>query len=67
MRFSHLQSYKKRWNERDSRWSDEARKDHTSEGADAFRQWPQAKSLGLVTVAGSGWGSPLSYTTLGII
>ena len=50
--FSHLESYKKRWNDRDGRWSDEPRKDHTSEGADAFRQWAQAKSKGMVTPAG---------------
>lgn len=50
--FSHLENYKKRWNERDSRWSDEPRKDHTSEGADAFRQWAQAKNLGFITPAG---------------
>lgn len=49
---SHLESYKKRWNERDARWSDEPRKDHTSEGADAFRQWAQAKALKMITPAG---------------
>ena len=54
--FSHLESYKKRWNDRDGRWSDEPRKDHTSEGADAFRQWAQAKSRGMVTLAGSTAG-----------
>ena len=63
--FSHLENYKKRWNEKDSRWSDEPRKDHTSEGADAFRQWAQAKSLGLVTLAGSNWGGSLNYKSLG--
>ncbi len=63
--FAHLESYKKRWNERDGRWSDEPRKDHTSEGADAFRQWAQAKALGLVTAAGNTWGGTLAYPNLG--
>lgn len=63
--FAHLAQYKKRWNEHDARWSDEPRKDHTSEGADAFRQWAQAKGAGLITQAGS-WGAPLQYQSLGI-
>lgn len=63
--FSHLENYKKRWNDKDGRWSDEPRKDHTSEGADAFRQWAQAKSLGLVTLAGNNWGGSLNYKSLG--
>lgn len=62
--FSHLENYKKRWNERDGRWADEPRKDHTSEGADAFRQWAQAKSLGMITAAGNSWGSALNYPGL---
>lgn len=64
--FSHLENYKKRWNERDGRWSDEPRKDHTSEGADAFRQWAQAKSLGLVVASGSTWASSLNYPNMGL-
>jgi hypothetical protein len=48
-----LENYKKRWNEMDGRWSDEPRKDHTSEGADAFRQWAQAKARGMITPAGT--------------
>lgn len=63
--FAHLENYKKRWNERDARWSDEPRKDGTSEGADAFRQWAQAKSLKLITSSGS-WDAPLKYQSLGI-
>lgn len=63
--FKHLENYKKRWNERDGRWSDEPLKDKTSEGADAFRQWAQAKSLGLVTLAGNNWGGSLNYRSLG--
>ncbi len=43
-----LENYKKKWNERDGRWSDEPRHDANSEGADAFRQWAQAKELGLI-------------------
>jgi hypothetical protein len=65
--FSHLENYKKRWNKHDGRWSDEPRKDHTSEGADAFRQWAQAKSGGLVTLIGNAWGGKLAYQDLGII
>lgn len=65
--FKHLENYKKRWNERDGRWSDEPLKDHASEGAGAFRQWAQAKSSGMVTLAGTGWGAPLNYATLGIV
>ena len=61
---SHLENYKKRWNDRDGRWADEPRKDHTSEGADAFRQWAQAKSLGMVTEAGNQWGGALKYPSL---
>lgn len=62
--FSHLENYKKKWNDRDVRWSDEPRKDHTSEGADAFRQWAQAKQGGMVTPAGT-WSSALNYKSLG--
>jgi hypothetical protein len=62
--FAHLENYKKKWNERDGRWSDEPRKDKTSEGCDAFRQWAQAKELGMITPAGS-WGSTLSYKAMG--
>lgn len=63
--FKHLENYKKRWNERDGRWSDEPIKDATSEGADAFRQWAQAKQLGLITPAGSWGGGSLNYKSLG--
>lgn len=64
--FNHLTQYKKRWNEHDGRWSDEPRKDHTSEGCDAFRQWAQAKATGMITPAGS-WGGALNYQSLGIV
>lgn len=62
--FAHLENYKKRWNDKDGRWSDEPRKDQTSEGADAFRQWAQAKSSGMITLAGT-WSKPLTYKRLG--
>jgi hypothetical protein len=62
--FAHLENYKKTWNERDGRWSDTPKKDATSEGADAFRQWAQAKSGGMITPAGS-WGGALNYPRLG--
>lgn len=48
-----LSNYKKRWNKAAGRWSDEPMHDANSEGADAFRQWAQAKAAGLVTMAGS--------------
>jgi hypothetical protein len=52
--FSHLENYKKRWNEKDSRWSDEPRKDHTSEGADAFPPVGTGEGCGgMITPAGT--------------
>lgn len=48
-----LTNYKKRWNANAGRWSDEPLHDANSEGADAFRQWAQAKDAGLVTMLGS--------------
>ncbi len=47
-----LENYKKRWNAQDGRWSNEPKHDSNSEGADAFRQWAQAKSANLITMAG---------------
>ncbi len=48
-----LENYKKRWNQSDARWSDEPDKSNgCSEGADAIRQWAQAKEGGLITLAG---------------
>ncbi len=44
----HLESYKKKWNERQACWSDEPLHDIHSEGADAFRQYAQAKAGGLL-------------------
>lgn len=49
-----LDNYSKKWNSRDGRWSDEPNKANgCSEGADAFRQWAQAKNAGNVTMAGT--------------
>lgn len=46
-----LDNYKKRWNTRDKRWSDEPDKSNgCSEAADAFRQWAQAENAGNVTI-----------------
>ncbi len=45
-----LDNYKKRWNKTDGRWSGEPVKDINTEGADAFRQYGQAKALGLLNV-----------------
>ena len=47
-----LENYKKRWNPQQGRWSDEPKHDANSEGADAFRQWAQAKDAGIITNAG---------------
>lgn len=48
-----LENYKKKWNVKQGRWSDEPLHDANSEGADAFRQWAQAKDSGLITQAGA--------------
>jgi hypothetical protein len=51
--FSRLENYKKKWNRADSRWGDEPDKANgCSEGADAFRQYAQAKEGQLITLAG---------------
>lgn len=50
---SRLANYKKRWNAKDGRWSDEPAHDINSEGADAYRQFAQAKSGKLITMAGN--------------
>ncbi len=48
-----LDNYQKKWNQHDARWSDEPNKANgCSEGADAFRQWAQAKEGKLITMAG---------------
>jgi hypothetical protein len=43
-----LDNYRKRWNARDGRWSSEPAHDASSEGADAFRQFAQAREAGLL-------------------
>ena len=48
-----LDNYKKKWNAAAGRWSDEPLHDINSEGADAFRQFAQAKEAGLITLNGS--------------
>jgi len=49
-----LDNYRKKYNARDARWIDEPNKANgSSEAADAFRQWAQAKEAGNVTVHGS--------------
>jgi hypothetical protein len=45
-----LDNYKKKWNAAAGRWSDEPAHDINSEGADAFRQFAQAKDGGLLKV-----------------
>lgn len=47
-----LEGYKKRFNRTDNRYIDEPDKSNgCTEGADAFRQWAQAKELGMVEAA----------------
>ncbi len=45
-----LDGYKKKWDSRQGRWNDSTpeKSDGNSEGADAFRQWAQAKEDGLI-------------------
>lgn len=43
-----LDNYKKKWNERQGRWSDTPLHDENSEGADAFRMFGQAYALGMI-------------------
>lgn len=50
---SRIDNYKKRWNEKQARWSNEPCHDINSEGADSFRQWAQALDNGMITQAGS--------------
>jgi hypothetical protein len=49
-----LDNYKKRWNEKQGRWSDEPLHDINSEGADAFRTYAQALDLGMIRDIGFG-------------
>ena len=49
-----LDNYKKRYSTKDNRYIDDPNKANgCSEGADAFRQWAQAKEAGMITLAGS--------------
>lgn len=49
-----LDNYRKKYNARDARWIDEPNKANgSSEAADAFRQFAQAKEAGSITVTGS--------------
>jgi hypothetical protein len=49
-----LDNYKRKYNTKFARYINEPEKlDGNSEGADAFRQWAQAKELGMVTMSGS--------------
>jgi hypothetical protein len=53
-----LDNYKKKWNERQGRWSNEPNHDINSEGADSFRQFAQAKALGMIKAAGQNRPKP---------
>lgn len=58
-----LENYKKRWDSTNGRFSSEPKKDINTEGADAFRQWAQAKSKGMITKAGNTSALPASAET----
>lgn len=47
---AHLDGYQKRWNNTTATWSDEPLKNIHTEGADSFRQFPQALAQGLMNV-----------------
>ncbi len=50
---SRIDGYKKRYSRADGRYTDEPDKSNgCTEGADALRQWAQAKELGLITPSG---------------
>lgn len=51
-----LENYKKKWNATDGRWSNEPKHDINSEGADAFRQFGQAKYKNIITKSGYNAG-----------
>jgi phage terminase large subunit len=56
-----LENYRKRYNKADNRWMDEPNKANgCSEAADAFRQWAQAKDVGVIVTAGN-WSNTLNY------
>jgi hypothetical protein len=43
-----LDNYKKKWNSTEGRWTSQPAHDINSEGADSFRQYGQAKAIGLL-------------------
>lgn len=48
---SRIDGYQKKWNQTDQTWLNEPNKRNgCSEGADAFRQWAQAKEGGMITL-----------------
>ena len=49
-----LDNYKKKWSQSEGRFIDEPDKSNgATEGADSFRQWAQAKELGMIESASS--------------
>jgi hypothetical protein len=56
---SRIDGYKKKWSQADQRFIDEPdKRNGCSEGADALRQWAQAKEGGLITPAHTVQSSP---------
>jgi hypothetical protein len=45
-----LDNYKKKWNSTEGRFSNQPAHDINSEGADSFRQYGQAKALGMIAI-----------------
>jgi hypothetical protein len=58
---SALDLYSKKWNKIDKRWSDEPKHNAATEGADALRQWAQAKNAGNITMRGKTRQSSGAY------
>jgi hypothetical protein len=60
---SRLENYKKRWDSRTGRWSSQPLHDSNSEGADAFRQYAQARASGLIASKSGSSASSMSGMT----
>ena len=57
----HLENYKKEWNPRAGTWRNTPKHDKSSNAADAFLQFAQAKASGAFTINGSGMANGGSF------
>ena len=57
----HLENYKKEWNARAGTWRNTPKHDKSSNAADAFLQFAQAKASGAFTINGSGMANGGSF------